>query len=294
MAKIVVGNPIVTDVYTSDPAVLVHEGTVYVYTGHDEAPVGVDDYVMRDWLCFSSADLLTWHPHGPLLHVDEFTWARNGAKAGAVVERDGRFWWYVAVNHASVDGGAIGVAVADSPTGPFRDARGSALVANDVPVETDFDHTIDPSVIVHDGQAYLFWGKERCFSARLDDSMTALAGPITEIDLPEFKEGAHVHERDCWFYLSYGYQYPQRVAFARSRSLDGPWTFEGIVNEVPGNCATNRPGIVEFGGEWLFFYHNGVLPGGGSHRRSVCVDRLSYDDEGRINRVHMTSEGMRA
>ena len=63
---------------------------------------------------------------------------------------------------------------------------------------------------------------------------------------------------------------------------------------MPGNCATNRPAIVEFGGEWYFFYHNGVLPGGGPHRRSVCVDRLTYDDDGRMNRVHMTTEGRRA
>ncbi len=290
----VVGNPIVTDAYTSDPAVLVHDGTMFLYTGHDEAPAGVEEYVMRDWLCFSSTDLLTWRSHGPLLRVDDFAWAHDGAKAGAVVERDGRFYWYVAVNHATIDGGAIGVAVADAPTGPFRDALGAALVSNDVPFDTAYDHTIDPSVVVHDGQAYLFWGKERCFSARLADSMTALTGPITEIDLPEFEEGAHVHERDGWFYLSYGYQYPQRVAYARSRSLDGPWTFEGIVNEVPGNCTTNRPAIVEFGGDWYFFYHNGVLPGGGPHRRSVCVDRLTYADDGRMNRVHMTTEGLHA
>jgi beta-xylosidase len=290
---VVVGNPIVTDTYTSDPAVIVHEGTAYLYTGHDEAPAGVDEYVMRDWLCFSSTDLRTWRSHGPLLAVDRFTWARGGAKAGAVVERDGRFFWYVAVDHATVPGGAIGVAVADNPLGPFRDALGAALITNDMPDDTGDDHTIDPSVIVHDGAAYLFWGKERCFSAPLDASMTALAGPITEIALPDFKEGAHVHERDGWFYLSYGYQYPQRVAYARSRSLDGPWTFEGILNEVPGNCATNRPGIVEFAGEWFFFYHNGVLPGGGSHRRSVCVDRLTYDADGRMDRVRMTTEGLR-
>jgi hypothetical protein len=239
---VVVGNPIVTDTYTSDPAVLVHEGTAYLYTGHDEAPAGVDEYVMRDWLCFSSTDLRTWRSHGPLLAVDRFTWARGGAKAGAVVERDGRFFWYVAVDHATVPGGAIGVAVADTP---------------------------------------------------LDATMTVLAGSITEIALPDFKEGAHVHERDGWFYLSYGYRYPQRVAYARSRGLDGPWIFEGILNEVPGNCATNRPGIVEFAGEWFFFYHNGVLPGGGSHRRSVCVDRLTYDADGRMDRVRMTTEGLR-
>jgi hypothetical protein len=188
---VVVGNPIVTDTYTSDPAVIVHEGTAYLYTGHDEAPAGVDEYVMRDWLCFSSTDLRTWRSHGPLLAVDRFTWARGGAKAGAVVERDGRFFWYVAVDHATVPGGAIGVAVADNPLGPFRDALGAALITNDMPDDTGDDHTIDPSVIVHDGAAHLFWGKERCFSAPLDASMTALAGPITEIALPDFKEGAH-------------------------------------------------------------------------------------------------------
>jgi beta-xylosidase len=288
------GNPIVTGLYTSDPAVLVHDGAAYLYTGHDEAPPGADEFVMRDWHCFSSADLLTWRPHGPLLHVEHFTWARDGAKAGTVVERGGRFHWYVAVDHASIEGGAIGVAVAEHPAGPFRDARGSALVTNDMPFDTGDDHTIDPSVIVHDGQAHLFWGKGRCFSARLDDSMTALAGPITQIDLPGFAEGAHVHRRDRWFYLSYGFGHPQRVAYARSRSLDGPWTFEGSLSEVPANCTTNRPAVVEFGDDWYFFYHNGALPGGGSHRRSVCVDRLTYDADGRMNRVLMTTEGLRA
>jgi hypothetical protein len=151
-----------------------------------------------------------------------------------VIERDGRFFWYVAVNHGSIDGGAIGVAVADHPTGPFHDAIGAALVTNDVPFDTGDDHTIDPYVLVHEGEAYLFWGKERCFWARLDESMTSLAGPISEIDLPDFKEGVHVHEREGWFYLSYGYRYPQRVAYAVSPIPEGPWRFEGLVNEVAG------------------------------------------------------------
>ena len=99
-------NPIVTDTYTSDPAVLVHDGTVYLYTGHDEAPVDVEQFVMRDWLCFSSTDLLTWRPHGPLLRVDQFAWARDGAKAGAVVERGGRVFWYVAVTCSGARSGA--------------------------------------------------------------------------------------------------------------------------------------------------------------------------------------------
>ena len=125
---------------------------------------------------------------------------------------------------------------------------------------------------------------------RLDDSTR---GPDFGDRPAGFYEGAHVHERDGWFYLSYGFQYPERVAYARSRNLNGPWTFEGLVNEVPGNCATNRPAIVQFDGGWYFFYHNGALPGGGSNRRSVCVDRLTYGGDGRMNRVHMTTEGLR-
>jgi Glycosyl hydrolases family 43 len=72
-------------------------------------------------LCFSSTDLRTWTSHGSPLHARDFAWSSGGAKGSNVVERDGRFYWYVAVNHASIDGGAIGVAVADAPTGPFRD-----------------------------------------------------------------------------------------------------------------------------------------------------------------------------
>ncbi|MDF2977152.1 MAG: glycoside hydrolase [Actinomycetospora sp.] len=173
------GNPIITETYTSDPTVLVHDGTVYLYTGHDEAEPGAQRFVMRDWLCFSSTDLLSWTPRGPLLCVEDFAWARDGAKASCVVERHGKFWWYLAMNHATVPGGAIGVGVADHPAGPFRDALGVALVTNDVPDDDGRDHTNDPFVLVHDDRAYLYWGKHRCFSAPLDDTMTALAGPAS-------------------------------------------------------------------------------------------------------------------
>lgn len=291
-AQLSIGNPIITGVFTSDPTVVVHDGTAYLYTGHDEAPPGVDAYVMNDWLGWSSTDLLTWTAHGPLLRAADFAWARGQAKGSKVVERDGRFWWYVSVDHTD-SGGAIGVAVADHPTGPFHDALGGPLVTNDVPFDTGSDHTIDPSVLVHDGRAHLYWGKGHCFTARLDDSMTALDGPITQIDLPDFAEGCHVHHRDGWFYLSYGYGSPQYVAYAMSRSPAGPWEFTDILNQVPGNCPTNRPCIVEFDGSWYFFYHDGSLPGGGAHRRSVCVDRLTHAPDGRMDRVRMTLGGLR-
>ena len=79
-----------------------------------------------------------------------------------------------------------------------------------------------------------------------------------------------------------------------SDNIKGPWIFKGVLNEIAGNCETNRPCIVEFKGQDYFFYHNGGLPQGGSHRRSVCIDNLYYNPDGSMKRVIMTSEGVRA
>src|SRR6185436_11496384 len=96
-----VGNPIITHKYTSDPAVIVHNEMVYLYTGHDEAPVGVEDYVMHDWLCFSSPDMIHWTEHLGPLKAQDFDWAKDNAYASQIIHRNGRFYWYVAVRHAT-------------------------------------------------------------------------------------------------------------------------------------------------------------------------------------------------
>jgi hypothetical protein len=135
-------------------------------------------------------------------------------------------------------------------------------------------------------------GNGRCFYARLKDNLLELDGAIRELELPGFAEGAHIHKRNGWYYLSYGYGFPEKVAYAMSRSIQGPWEFKGILNEIAGNCETNRPCIIDFRGQTYFFYHNGGLPEGGSHRRSVCIDRLYYNEDGSMKRVIMTSEGV--
>src|SRR5580698_10054186 len=151
------GNPIIKGVYTTDPAAIVFRDTVYLYTGHDEAPIGVQNYVMHDWLCFSSVDMVHWVEHKMPLRAKDFTWVKDGAWASQVVARNGKFYWYVAVEHNRIPGRAIGVAVADNPTGPFKDARGSALITNDMTrfINSDKDD-IDPTVLIDDdGQAYI-------------------------------------------------------------------------------------------------------------------------------------------
>jgi beta-xylosidase len=289
------GNPIIRHKFTADPAAMVYNGKVYLYTGHDEAPPGRNGYEMHEWLCFSTTDMKTWTEHPSPLNVKDFKWAKDDAWASQVIERNGKFYWYVAIEHATVHGKAIGVAVADSPTGPFRDAIGKALITNDMTTQASISwDDIDPSVIIDNGQAYLFWGNTVLKYAKLKDNMIELDGPIKTIDLPKFTEAPWIHKRNGWYYLSYAYEFPEKIAYAMSRSIEGPWQYKGIINEIAGNSNTNHQAIIDFKGRSYFIYHNGALAAdAGSFHRSVCIDYLYYNKDGTIKRVVMTSEGVK-
>lgn len=288
-------NPIITNVYTADPAALVYKDTVYLYTGNDIAPDRVESYRMSRWLCYSSTNMVDWTPHGSPLAVTNFAWAKADAWAGQVIERAGKFYWYAPVEHATIHGKAIGVAVADRPTGPFVDARGSALITNDQTTATKISwDDIDPTVwIDDDGQAYLFWGNTKCYYAKLQENMTELAGPIQVVDVPHYEEAPWIHKYHGLFYLSYASGFPEKTAYATSPNLNGPWTYRGLVGELAGNSNTAHQSIIEFKGQWYFIYHNGGLQrGGSSFHRSVCVDYLYYNPDGTMQRVIQTTEGV--
>ena len=288
-------NPIITDQYTGDPAALVYKDKVYLYAGHDEAPNDFNFYKMNEWVVYSSSDMKNWKPHPVPLKVTDFKWAANDAWASQVIERNGKFYWYVTVSHGTVPGKAIGIAVSDSPTGPFKDALGKALITNDMTKFTDISwDDIDPTVYIdNDGQAYLFWGNTACHYAKLKDNMIELDGPIQHIDLPNYTEAPWIHKHEDWYYLSYAYQFPEKIAYAMSKSITGPWEYKGILNELAGNSNTNHQSIIDFKGQSYFIYHNGAIqPHGGSFRRSVCVDKLYYNKDGTMKRVVMTSEGI--
>lgn len=288
-------NPIITDVFTADPAAMVHQGTVYLYTGHDEPPDGQDRYVMNDWLLFSSKDMVKWKAHGSPLSVKDFSWAASSAWAGHVIEKGGKFYWYVPMDHKDIHGKAIGVAVADSPTGPFKDARGSALITNDMTKQAKISwDDIDPAAFIDDdGQAYLFWGNTVCYYARLKPNMTELDGPIMTVDLPAFTEAPWIHKRGGVYYLSYATGFPEKTTYAVAKKITGPWVAKGLLTEVAGNSNTNHQAIIEFKNRWYFIYHNGSInPNGGSYRRSVCIDALEYHADGSMKRVEQTSEGI--
>lgn len=288
-------NPIIKDQYTGDPAALVYKDKVYLYAGHDEAPNDFNFYKMNEWVVYSSSDMKKWESHPVPLKVTDFKWAKSDAWASQVIERNGKFYWYVTVEHGTIPGKSIGVAVSDSPIGPFKDALGKALITNDMTKYTDISwDDIDPTVYIDtDGQAYLFWGNTACHYAKLKENMTEIEGEIHHIKLPNFTEAPWIHKHKDWYYLSYAYEFPEKIAYAMSKSINGPWEFKGILNELAGNSNTNHQSIIDFKGQSYFIYHNGAsIPHGGSFRRSVCVDKLFYNKDGTMKRVVMTSEGI--
>jgi hypothetical protein len=290
-------NPIVSHVYTADPAALVVGDTLYLYTGHDEAPSGGTNFVMRDWHVFSSKDAVNWRSHGPRLSLANFSWAGANAWAGEVEARNGRYYWYVPVDGNGPGWMNIGVAVGDSPTGPFTDAIGGPLISDSTPNSSALN--IDPTVFVDDdGQAYMYWGS---FWAprmvRLQSNMTALNGPVmTPQGLTDFWEAPWMFKRDGVYYMAYASNAGAGcvtsssfacIRYATASNPLGPWTHRGIVlGQV--TSTTNHPAIASFGGQWYMIYHTADAAGGGSFRRSVAVDRLTFNADGTIRPVAQT------
>ncbi len=169
-------NPIVQTNYTGDPAPMVYNDTFYVYTGHDEDGSTVW-FNMKEWRCYSSVDMANWTDHGSPLDLTAFSsWANADAWAGQCIPRNGKFYFYVPVFNTCTKNRMIGVAVADKPTGPFKDAIGKPLLSR-------YDCCyIDPTVYIDDDdQAYMYWGNPYCFYVKLNEDMISYSGDVTQI-----------------------------------------------------------------------------------------------------------------
>jgi hypothetical protein len=286
-------NPVTNKIFTADPAALVDNGRVYLYVGHDEAPEGGKDYLMNEWRVYSSCDMRNWTEHPAPIPYTTFKWAGRDAWAGDVVKRNGKYYFYSTVDHKTIPGKAIGVAVSNSPLGPFVDARGSALVTNDMTHETPIAwDDIDPAVFVDDdGQAYLYWGNTVMKYAKLKPNMIELDGPIHTVGLEAFTEASYLHKHAGKYYLSYSRKFPEETVVMTGPSATGPWSFGGVIMEQNSNVKTIHQAIVDFNGKSYIFYHNGKLPGGGEFRRSVAVEELRYGADGKILPVAQTAEG---
>lgn len=294
-------NPIVQTNYTADPAPMVYNDTMYIYTSHDLD--GSTYFTMPDWKCYSSTDMQNWTDHGTVLSYTDFSWAEeNTAWAAQCIERNGKFYLYVTLVPAATGGRAIGVAVADHPAGPFKDALGKPLCG------PNWDY-IDPTVFIDDdGQAYLYFGNPTLNYVKLNEDMISYSGQVNQIEMtttafgtrPDgderhqtlYEEGPWLYKRGELYYMVYAASgIPENICYSTSPTPTGPWTFRGVIMPSGGGSFTNHCGIVDYRGKSYFAYHNGKLPGGGGFTRSVAIEEFTYHPDGTIPELSMTDEG---
>lgn len=286
-------NPIVQTCFTADPAPMVYNDRVYVYTGEDAEGEG-GNYNMPHWRCYSTTDMVNWTDHGVVMKSDDFEWAAPGSSwAAQCVEKDGKFYLYATVTDKNGGGRAIAVAVSDSPTGPFEDALGKPLAGPNW-------WYIDPTVFIDDdGRAYLYWGNPQLCYAELNDDMISLKGDlIIKMDMTtdafgeraggdenhktNYEEGPWFYKRDGIYYLLYaGLGVPEGICYSTATSPDGPWTYQGVIMNNK-NSTTIHPGVVEYKGHNYFFYHGGDLEGCTWNKRAVGVEEFEYREDGTI------------
>ncbi len=297
--SVVAQNPIVQTHYTADPAPLVYNGKLYLYTSHDED--NSTWFVMNNWKLYTTEDMVNWTDHGAVASYETFDWAIGDAWAIQVVERKGKFYLYAPVKSRDKKRSAIGVAVADNPYGPFYDPVGKPLVSVS-------DGDIDPTVFIDaDGKAYLYWGNPDCYYAELNDDMISLKGDAVRVPMTVasfgkreangrrptlYEEGPWLYKRNPLYYLFWaGGPLPEHLGYSTSTSPKGPWKYNGTLMLPEGRSFTNHPGVVDYKEKTYLFYHSGALPGGNGFNRSIAVQEMNFKKDGSISPMKMT-DGM--
>lgn len=269
--------------YTADPAPMVYNDTVFLYTTHDEDDA--EGFKMQDWLLYTSTDMVNWTDHGVVASLKSFDWVKrdNGAWAEQVVERNGKFYMYCPIH-----GNGIGVLVSDSPYGPFKDPLGKPLVW-----QKEHWDDIDPTVFIdEDGQAYMYWGNPNCYYVKLNEDMISYSGDIVKLkETPEhYQEGPWFYKRNGHYYLAFASTCcPEGIGYAMSDSPTGPWKTKGYIMRPTERTRGNHPGIMDYKGKSYVFGLNYDLlkleTNTHYERRSVSVAEMHYNEDGTIQEV---------
>lgn len=313
-----ISQPLVSHIYTADPSAHVFDGKIYIYPSHDiDAGIPFNDngdhFGMEDYhvLSMDSPDGKAID-NGVALHIEDVPWAERQMWAPDAARKGDKYYFYFPAKRKD-DIFQIGVAIGDSPTGPFK-AEPEAIKGS---------YSIDPAVLEdEDGNYYMYYGgiwggqlqkyRNNQYAAsneeptanepalgpivaRLTDDMTQFAETPREIKLLDengnpllagdndrrFFEAAWMHKYNEKYYFSYSTGDTHFICYAIGDNPYGPFTYQGrILNPVVG--WTSHHSICEFEGKWYLFYHDSSLSKGVTHLRSVKVAELSYDENGKI------------
>lgn len=310
--------PLVTHIYTADPSAHVFNGKIYVYPSHDLEHDGEDnddgdEYQMEDYHILSMDNVdAPCIDNGEALNMRDVPWVSKQMWAPDCAYKNGKYYLYFPARDKDMRF-HIGVAVSDSPVGPFK--------PEDDYIKGSF--SIDPAVLVDDdGSAYIYfgglWGGQlekwqtgefvenpaeipadaKALGpqvAKLTDDMLQFADGPEEITILDengepikagdedrrYFEGPWMHKYNGKYYLSYSTGTTHYLVYAIGDSPKGPFTYQGRILE-PVIGWTTHHSIVEIDGKWYLFYHDSSLSGGVNHRRCVKFRELKYDENGKI------------
>ena len=288
--------------YIPDGEPRVFGDRVYIYGSHDRA--GSDsfcDWKLKVWSA-PLDNLNDWTCHGDIFHTKDdrdhksatSEWTERELFAPDVVEKDGKYYLYAYII------GAVGcVAVSDRPEGPFE------LISRykyDFPKGSvgECGWFIDPGVLVDDdGRVYIFCGYERSFAAELnpDNMYEVIDGTYIEDIIPpgqepdDFFEACSPRKVGDTYYLIYSPRKGNRLAYATSKSPLGPYTRRGYIvdNGVDYPAGNDHGSICQINGQWYIFYHR--MTNGTIMSRRACAEKISFEPDGTIKPVEMTSLG---
>lgn len=313
-----ISQPLVEHIYTADPSAHVFDGRIYIYPSHDiEAGIPFNDngdhFGMEDYhvLSMDGPDAPAVD-HGVALHIKDVPWAERQMWAPDATRKNGKYYLYFPAKRP--DGiFQIGVAVGDSPVGPFK--------AQPEPIQGSY--SIDPAVFEDDdGQFYMYFGgiwggqlqqyrQHRWHAdhaeppadepalgpivAKLRDDLLEFAETPREIQILDeqgqplkagdhdrrFFEASWLHKYQGTYYFSYSTGDSHFLCYATGDNPYGPFTYQGRILEPVVGWTTHHS-IAEFEGKWYLFYHDSILSGGVTHLRSVKMAEIQYDAAGRI------------
>lgn len=285
-----------SNIKTADPSAHVwKDGRLYIYASHDQECQ--EDFWMKDWHVFSTDDLINWKDHGACLSVDDISWADNYAWAPDCAYKDGKYYFCFPAGTGHKDRVdpskstkwmGIGIAVSDSPTGPFMDHIGTPLWTK--------PYANDPCLFIDDdNKAYLYVPGYTVYE--LSDDMKSIKGDGYKMDMGGYDpkmEGPWIFKRNGKYY----YTMPENnkvLTYYIADSPKGPWTYHGVIMGQE-NDSNNHHSIVEFKGQWLLFYHRWIDTGDAceirKRQRRISAEYLYFNEDGTIKPVTRTKDGL--
>ena len=316
------GNPIFEGWY-ADPEGAVYEDQYWVYpTLSDQygnvLPINETtltprqklainkNYLKQTYLdAFSSTDLITWKKHSRVLDIKDVSWAAFALWAPATIHANGKYYLFFSANDIQNDDeyGGIGVAVADRPEGPYKDALEKPLISKFHNGAQPIDQFVFRD---DDGQFYMYYGGWRhCNMVKLSNDLLSIipfpdGSSYKEITPDNYVEGPCMIKRMGKYYFMWsegGWQGPDySVAYAMADSVFGPFKRIGKILQQDPDIATgaghhsliNLPGT----DQWLIVYHRRPLGDTNGNHRETCMDRLLFNTDGTIQPVKLTFEGV--